>query len=389
MQVTIAGGLANVHVKRLAYDLCKAVPLSDADAGLLYDGIKARAHSRLRTRGRTRPVCQPALCLGRSGAPAPPTAPGLCSMQNDIQSAEPEAQVLGLSFIPHLPEAQLEGMVEKGEAGALLHRRQQQRCSCCSAWLAGRAGARRRAAGGRPTPPAPPPPIAAPRRSPTRRPPPPTAGDANNLLLPLTRNPSPSVRAAAISALAWLLLAPAALEALLQSAGLANATTIWWDSIVDGALDSMADVIVAAITAANRLFSKAEAAAPTSSTVQLVHGNARRCVQRLAATLGPLLDMWRMLPNNSQVRAVPPSHPLMQRQHGSQQPAGLRSAHPVGRRGRRARRFASAAQTGPPTPPPPAARCRRCPCASCWATWRATWCRGMPTAPPRPPPWQR
>lgn len=41
LQVLIAGGLANVHVKRLAYDLCKAVPLSDSDSGLVCDGIKA------------------------------------------------------------------------------------------------------------------------------------------------------------------------------------------------------------------------------------------------------------------------------------------------------------------------------------------------------------
>lgn len=39
-QVTIAGGLGNVHVKRLAYDVCKAVPLSESDGGLLLDGIK-------------------------------------------------------------------------------------------------------------------------------------------------------------------------------------------------------------------------------------------------------------------------------------------------------------------------------------------------------------
>lgn len=39
-QVTIAGGVGHPHIKKLAYDLCKAVPLLDADCGLLLDGIK-------------------------------------------------------------------------------------------------------------------------------------------------------------------------------------------------------------------------------------------------------------------------------------------------------------------------------------------------------------
>lgn len=45
MQVTIAGGVGHPAVKKLAYDLCKAVPLSPADYSLLVDGIKVRVCS--------------------------------------------------------------------------------------------------------------------------------------------------------------------------------------------------------------------------------------------------------------------------------------------------------------------------------------------------------
>ncbi len=40
MQVTIAGGVGHPHIKKLAYDLCNAVPLLDADYSLLLDGMK-------------------------------------------------------------------------------------------------------------------------------------------------------------------------------------------------------------------------------------------------------------------------------------------------------------------------------------------------------------
>lgn len=39
-QVTIAGGVGHYAVKKLAYDLCKAVPLLPSDYSLLVDGIK-------------------------------------------------------------------------------------------------------------------------------------------------------------------------------------------------------------------------------------------------------------------------------------------------------------------------------------------------------------
>lgn len=39
-QVTIAGGVGHPAVKKLAYDLCKAVPLLASDTSLLVDGIK-------------------------------------------------------------------------------------------------------------------------------------------------------------------------------------------------------------------------------------------------------------------------------------------------------------------------------------------------------------
>jgi len=38
--VTIAGGVGHHAVKKLAYDLCKAVPLLPSDYSLLVDGIK-------------------------------------------------------------------------------------------------------------------------------------------------------------------------------------------------------------------------------------------------------------------------------------------------------------------------------------------------------------
>lgn len=40
LQVTIAGGVGHQQVKKLAYDLCKAVPLLPSDYSLIVDGIK-------------------------------------------------------------------------------------------------------------------------------------------------------------------------------------------------------------------------------------------------------------------------------------------------------------------------------------------------------------
>lgn len=39
-KVTIAGGVGQPAVKRLAYDLCRAAPLLDADYALLLDGVR-------------------------------------------------------------------------------------------------------------------------------------------------------------------------------------------------------------------------------------------------------------------------------------------------------------------------------------------------------------
>lgn len=44
LQVTIAGGVGHQQVKKLAYDLCKAVPLLPSDYSLLVDGIKVCCH---------------------------------------------------------------------------------------------------------------------------------------------------------------------------------------------------------------------------------------------------------------------------------------------------------------------------------------------------------
>lgn len=59
-QVTIAGGVGHPHIKKLAYDLCRNVPLLDADCSLILDGIKvclaaacARASGLARLGGRT------------------------------------------------------------------------------------------------------------------------------------------------------------------------------------------------------------------------------------------------------------------------------------------------------------------------------------------------
>jgi hypothetical protein len=38
--VIIAGGIGHQQVKRLAYDLCKTVPLLPSDYSLLVDGVK-------------------------------------------------------------------------------------------------------------------------------------------------------------------------------------------------------------------------------------------------------------------------------------------------------------------------------------------------------------
>eukprot|EP00775_Hariotina_reticulata_P003869 gene3869-4124_t len=66
IQVTIAGGIGHQQVKRLAYDLCKTVPLLPSDYSLLVDGIK-----------------------------------------NDISCGIPEQQVLALRFLPYLPPEHL------------------------------------------------------------------------------------------------------------------------------------------------------------------------------------------------------------------------------------------------------------------------------------------
>jgi hypothetical protein len=42
LQVIIAGGVGHHAVKKLAYDLCKAVPLLPSDYSLLVDGIKVQ-----------------------------------------------------------------------------------------------------------------------------------------------------------------------------------------------------------------------------------------------------------------------------------------------------------------------------------------------------------
>ncbi|KAI8464574.1 MAG: hypothetical protein J3K34DRAFT_114028 [Monoraphidium minutum] len=79
IQVTIAGGVGHPHVKKLAYDLCRAVPLLDADYSLVLDGIK-----------------------------------------NDVAGGTPEVQVMALSFLPHLPPHFLVGCLERGEVESLV-----------------------------------------------------------------------------------------------------------------------------------------------------------------------------------------------------------------------------------------------------------------------------
>lgn len=79
IQVTIAGGVGHPHIKKLAYDLCKAVPLLDTDYGLVLDGIK-----------------------------------------NDVSSGMAEVQVMALSFLPHVPPQVLVDLLEKGEVASLV-----------------------------------------------------------------------------------------------------------------------------------------------------------------------------------------------------------------------------------------------------------------------------
>jgi hypothetical protein len=41
--------------------------------------------------------------------------PGLCVLQNDISCGVPEAQVLALRYLPHLPPEHLLHLLDKGE----------------------------------------------------------------------------------------------------------------------------------------------------------------------------------------------------------------------------------------------------------------------------------
>jgi hypothetical protein len=116
-QVTIAGGVGHVPVKRLAYDLCKAVALLPSDVSLLADGIKVR-------RAHCQADPSPTSSSGSSSSSNRVVArschvTGSCChacacTQNDISSDVAEQQVLALRYLPHLPAEQLLQMLDKG-----------------------------------------------------------------------------------------------------------------------------------------------------------------------------------------------------------------------------------------------------------------------------------
>ncbi|GBF90113.1 hypothetical protein Rsub_02821 [Raphidocelis subcapitata] len=195
IQVMIAGGVGQHQVRKLAYDLCRAVPLLDADYSLLLDGIR-----------------------------------------NDVTSGVPESQVMALSFLPHLPPQLLVDCLEKGDVGTLVVQN--------------------------------------------------------------TRSIAPSVRASATTCLGALLLQPDVQAALAASPVLLASSDDWWDAVTDGLADPMADVILAALAATNKLF---EAAATAAHGATAMRTSARRTALRVCLVTGPLVDTWRMLPSHSQV----------------------------------------------------------------------------------------
>lgn len=83
--------------------------------------------------------------------------------------------------------------------------------------------------------------------------------------------------------------------------GLAATSDEWWDAVTDGLADSMADVILAALAATNKLF---ESAGSTTHAALAMRTNARRTALRVCLVLGPMIDTWRMLPSHAQVCAL-------------------------------------------------------------------------------------
>jgi hypothetical protein len=76
-QYYIAAGVGNVNVKKLAYDLCKAVQLSDLDYDYIASGIKASATHLVASRPapRHRGHAGPGAC-SHPGWPRVQLAPG-------------------------------------------------------------------------------------------------------------------------------------------------------------------------------------------------------------------------------------------------------------------------------------------------------------------------
>ena len=103
-QVTIAGGVGHPHIKKLAYDLCRAVPLLDADYGLLQDGIKVSSvppqlSLHQRRCGQRRKCCvQKLLLLHRDGGPDSAIAPCVVAF-----SGSPSDTICTSAQNPHSP----------------------------------------------------------------------------------------------------------------------------------------------------------------------------------------------------------------------------------------------------------------------------------------------
>ena len=81
--------------------------------------------------------------------------------------------------------------------------------------------------------------------------------------------------------------------------------------MTDGLADSMADVILSALAATNKLF---DSAGTTTHAALAMRTNARRTALKVCLAMGPLVDTWRMLPSHAQVRRRAMAHNEARRQ---------------------------------------------------------------------------
>ena len=110
-------------MKKLAYDLCKSVPLLPSDYSLLVDGVKVvcvvfvvvACVQAACTLTESVCVCACVLCAPREWVQVNIHTKTHQKNQNDISCGVPEGQVLALRFLPHLPPDALLDLLDKGE----------------------------------------------------------------------------------------------------------------------------------------------------------------------------------------------------------------------------------------------------------------------------------